>query len=39
LHPIEILTGEKAVEMTGVVGVSPALWLYRGVAIVQRAYF
>ena len=27
--PIDILTGEIAVEVTGVVGVSPALWYFR----------
>jgi hypothetical protein len=26
LRPIDILTGEIEVEVTGVVGVSPALW-------------
>jgi hypothetical protein len=29
LHPINILTGGIAVEVTGVVGVSPALWYFR----------
>jgi hypothetical protein len=28
LRPIDILTGEIAIEVTGVVGVSPALWYY-----------
>ena len=27
--PIDILTGEIAVEVTGVVGASPALWYFR----------
>ena len=30
--PIDILTGERAVEVTGVVGVSPALWYFRYIA-------
>ena len=29
LCPIDILTGEIAVGVTGVVGVSPALWYFR----------
>jgi hypothetical protein len=29
LRPIDILTGEIAIEVTGVVGVSPALWYFR----------
>ena len=29
LRPFDILTGEIAVEVTGVVGASPALWYFR----------
>jgi hypothetical protein len=29
LRHIDILTGEIAIEVTGVVGVSPALWYFR----------
>jgi hypothetical protein len=29
LRPIDILTGETAVEVTGVVEVSPALWYFK----------
>ena len=29
LRPIDILTGEIAIEVTGVVGVSAALWYFR----------
>ena len=32
LCPIDILVGEIAVEVTGVVGVSPALWYFRYIA-------
>jgi hypothetical protein len=32
LCPIDILTGEIAVEVRGVVGVSPALWYFRYIA-------
>ena len=34
LRPIDILTGEIAVEVTGVVGVSPALWYFRYIASI-----
>ena len=34
LCPIEILTGEIAVEVTGVVGVSPVLWYFRYIASI-----
>ena len=34
LCPIDILTGEIAVEVTGVVGVSPALWYFRYIASI-----
>jgi hypothetical protein len=33
LRPIDILTGEIAVEVTGVVGASPALWLFKGLPL------
>ena len=29
LRPIDILTGETAVEVTGLVGANPALWYFR----------
>jgi hypothetical protein len=32
LRPIDILSGEIAIEVTGVVGVSPALWYFRYIA-------
>jgi hypothetical protein len=32
LHPIDILTGKIEIEVTGVVGVSPALWYFRYIA-------
>ena len=38
LRPIDILTGEIAVEVTGVVGVSPALWYFRSIASNFRLY-
>ena len=34
LCPIDILTGEIAVQVTGVVGVSPALWYFRYTASI-----
>ena len=34
LRPIDILTGEIAVEVTGVVGESPALWYSRYIASI-----
>ena len=34
LCPFDILTGEIAVEVTGVVGVSPALWYFRYIASI-----
>jgi hypothetical protein len=34
LRPIDMLTGEIAVEVTGVVGVSPALWYFRYIASI-----
>ena len=34
LRPIDILTGEIAIEVTGVVGVSPALWYFRYIASI-----
>ena len=34
LRPIDILTGEIEVEVTGVVGVSPALWYFRYIASI-----
>jgi hypothetical protein len=34
LCPIDILTGEIAVEVTGVVGASPALWYFRYTASI-----
>jgi hypothetical protein len=34
LRPIDILTGEIAIEVTGVVGVSPALWYFRYMASI-----
>ena len=34
LHPISILTGEIAGEVTGVVGASPALWYFRYIASI-----
>ena len=34
MRPIDILTGEIAVEVTGVVGVSPALWYFRYIASI-----
>ena len=34
LRPIDILTEEIAVEVTGVVGVSPALWYFRYIASI-----
>ena len=34
LCPIDILTGEIVVEVTGVVGVSPALWYFRYIASI-----
>jgi hypothetical protein len=34
LRPIDILTGEIEVEVTGVVGVSPALWYFRNIASI-----
>jgi hypothetical protein len=34
LRPIDILTGEIAIEVTGVVGVSPALWYVRYIASI-----
>ena len=32
--PIDILTGEIAIEVTGVVGVSPTLWYFRYIASI-----
>ena len=34
LHPINIFTGEITVEVTEVVGVSPALWYFRYIASI-----
>ena len=34
LRPIDILTGAIAFEVTGVVGVSPALWYFRYIASI-----
>jgi hypothetical protein len=34
LRPIDILTGEIAIEVTGVVGVSTALWDFRYIASI-----
>ena len=34
MRPIDFLTGEIAVEVTGVVGVSPALWYFRYIASI-----
>ena len=34
LRPIDILTGEIAIEVTGVVGASPALWYFRYIATI-----
>ena len=34
LRPIDILTGEIAIEVTGVVGVNPALWYFRYIASI-----
>ena len=34
MRPIDILTGEIAIEVTGVVGVSPALWYFRYLASI-----
>ena len=34
MRPIDILTGEIAIEVTGVVGVSPALWYFRYIASI-----
>jgi hypothetical protein len=34
LRPIDILTGELAIEVTGLVGVSPALWYFRYIASI-----
>jgi hypothetical protein len=34
LRPIDILTGEIAIEVTGIVGVSPALWYFRYIASI-----
>jgi hypothetical protein len=34
LRPIDILTGEIAIEVTGVVGVSPALWYFKYIASI-----
>jgi hypothetical protein len=34
LRPIAILTEEIAIEVTGVVGVSPALWYFRYIASI-----
>jgi hypothetical protein len=34
LRPIDILIGEIAVEVTGVVGVSPFLWYFRYIASI-----
>ena len=34
MRPIDILTGEIEVEVTGVVGVSPALWYFRYIASI-----
>ena len=34
LRPIDILTGEIAIEVTGVVGVSPALWYFWYIASI-----
>jgi hypothetical protein len=34
LRSIDILTGEIAIEVTGVVGVSPALWYFRYIASI-----
>ena len=34
LRPIDILTVEIAIEVTGVVGVSPALWYFRYIASI-----
>jgi hypothetical protein len=40
LRPIDILTGEIAIEVTGVIGVSPALWYFRYIAsIFLTLYF
>jgi hypothetical protein len=38
LRPIDILTGERAVEVTGVVGKSPALWLFRGLPLSSEHF-
>jgi hypothetical protein len=38
LRPIDILTGEIAIEVTGVVGVSPALWYFRYIASIFLIY-
>jgi len=34
LRPINILTGEIVIEVTGVVGVSQALWYFRYIASI-----
>jgi hypothetical protein len=34
LRPIDILTGEIAVEVTGVVGMSPPLWYFKYIASI-----
>ena len=34
LRPIDILTEEIAIEVTGVVGVGPALWYFRYIASI-----
>ena len=34
LRPIDILTEEIAIEVTGIVGVSPALWYFRYIASI-----
>jgi hypothetical protein len=39
LRPIDILTREIAVEVTGVVGVSPALWFFRGLPLSSEHIF
>jgi hypothetical protein len=39
LRPIDILTGERAVEVTGVVAKSPALWLFRGLPLSSEHFF
>ena len=39
LHSIDILMGEIAVEVTGVVGVSPALWFFRGLPLSREHIF